>query len=193
MSKQMHKIINEILTPDDLIIDGGRFAGNIEVNSLINNTGPLKSYNLMQSNGSIADVFKSLSVPMGLLHFGNMFDKHMTFDSESDSDSSSSSSDSSSSDSSSDSSSSDSSSDSDNNDSNKKTKTKKTQKGGKNPKKYRKPVARMVHHPDTSVVPDDLFDKFIELAQDLRTNKKQRSTKKSQEHLSKRKTKKQRD
>jgi hypothetical protein len=179
MSKQMHKIINEILTPDDLIIDGGRFAGNIEVNSLINNTGPLKSYNLMQSNGSIADVFKSLSVPMGLLHFGNMFDKHMTFDSESDSDSSSSSSDS--------------SSDSDNNDSNKKTKTKKTQKGGKNPKKYRKPVARMVHHPDTSVVPDDLFDKFIELAQDLRTNKKQRSTKKSQEHLSKRKTKKQRD
>jgi hypothetical protein len=87
MSKQIHKIINEILTPDDLIIDGGRFAGNIEVNSLINSTGPLKSYNLMQSNGSLADVFKSLSVPVGLLHFGNMFDKHMTFDSDSDSDS----------------------------------------------------------------------------------------------------------
>jgi len=28
MSKQMHKIMNEILTPDDLIIDGGRFAGS---------------------------------------------------------------------------------------------------------------------------------------------------------------------
>ncbi len=185
MSKQMHKIMNEILTPDDLIIDGGRFAGNIEVNSLINNTGPLKSYNLMQTNGIIADVFKSLSVPLGLLHFGNMFDKHMTFDSDSDNDSSTSSSDS-------DSDSSDTSSSSDSDNSNKKAKTKKSQTGGKKPKKYRNPVARMVHHPDTSVVSDDLFDKFIELAQDLRTTKNQRSTRKSQEHLSKRTTKKQR-
>lgn len=180
MSKQMHKIINEILTPDDLIIDGGRFAGNIEVNSLINSSGPLKSYNLMQTNGSLADVFKSLSVPVGLLHFGNMFDKHMSFDSESDSDSDSSSSSSSSSDSS--------SSDDDSN-----KKAKKSQTGGQKPKKYRKPVARMNHHPETSVVPDDLFDKFLELAQDLRADKKQRSTRKSREHSSKRTTKKHRD
>lgn len=172
----MHKIMNEILTPDDLIIDGGRFAGNIEVNSLINSTGPLKSYNLMQTNGSLADVFKSLSVPVGLLHFGNMFDKHTTFDSESDSDSDSSGT---------------SGSTSSSEDDSKKAKTKKSQKGGAKPKKYRKPVARMNHQPDTSVVPDDLFDKFIELAQDLRTNKKQRSTKKTREQLSKRKTKKQ--
>ncbi len=181
----MHKIINEILTPDDLIIDGGRFAGNIEVNSLISSTGPLKSYNLMQTNGSLSDVFKSLSVPIGLLNFGNMFEKHTTFDSDSDSDSDTSSSSSSSSDTSS------SSEDDSKKTSNKKTK--KSQKGGAKPKKYRKPVARMNHHPDTSVVSDDLFDKFLELAQDLRTTKQQRSTKKSKEHLSKRTTKKHRD
>lgn len=51
----------------------------------------------------------------------------------------------------------------------------------------------MNHHPDTSVVSDDLFDKFIDLAQDLRTNKKQRSTRKSREHSSKRTTKKHRN
>lgn len=191
----MHKIINEILTPDDLIIDGGRFAGNIEVNSLISSTGPLKSYNLMQTNGSLSDVFKSLSVPIGLLNFGNMFEKHTTFDSDSDSDSDSSSSSSSDS-SSSDSSSNNGTSSSSSEDDSKKTsnkKTKKSQKGGAKPKKYRKPVARMNHHPDTSVVSDDLFDKFLELAQDLRTTKQQRSTKKSKEHLSKRTTKKHRD
>lgn len=185
----MHKIINEILTPDDLIIDGGRFAGNIEVNTLISSTGPLKSYNLMQTNGSLSDVFKSLSVPIGLLNFGNMFEKHTTFDSDSDSDSDSHSSSSSGTSSSSGGSSSGTSSSSEDDS----KKSKKSQKGGAKPKKYRKPVARMNHHPDTSVVSDDLFDKFLELAQDLRTSKKQRSTKKSKEHLSKRTTKKHRD
>lgn len=183
MSKQIHKLINNILTPDDLIIDGPRFAGNIEVNSLINNTGPLKSYNLMQSNSSLADVFKSLSVPIGLLSFGNVFDKHITFDSDSDSgDSSSSSSDSS-------------SSSSDSEDEKKDTsnaKKNKSQKGGlRQPKKYRTPVAKMNHHPNAPAAPDDLFDKFLELAQDLGSRKKQRATRKHREHFSARTTKKQ--
>jgi hypothetical protein len=183
MSKQIHKIINQILTPDDLIIDGPRFAGNIEVNSLINKTGPLKSFNLMQSNGSLADVFKSLSVPVGLLSFGNMFEKHTTFDSDNDSSTSDSSSDSDSDSSSSSTSSSDSEDDSNKSSANKK----KSQKGGK---KYRKPVARMNHHPNADVVTDDLFDKFIELAQDLSAVKKQRTTRKSSQRVSKRTTKK---
>lgn len=180
MSKQIHKIINQILTPDDLIIDGSRFAGNIEVNSLINNTGPLKSYNLMQSNGSLADVFKSLSVPVGLLSFGNMFEKHTTFDSDNDSSSDSSSSDSSSSD----------SEDDINNKNATNVNKKNSQKGGTTPKKYKKPVARMNHHPNADVVTDDLFDKFIELAQDLGAVKKQRTTRKSSPRVSKRTTKK---
>lgn len=170
MSTQTHKLINQILTPDDLIIDGNQFAGNIEVNSLINNTGPLKSYNLMQTNGSLADVFKSLSVPVGLLHFGNMFDKHTTFDSSSDSDSSSDNS-------------SESSSDSDSNDEKKpksNAKRNKSQKGGlQHSKKFKKHIAKMNHHPNASIVPDDLFDKFLDLAQDLRAHKKQRTTRKT--------------
>lgn len=172
MSTQTHKLINQILTPDDLIIDGNQFAGNIEVNSLINNTGPLKSYNLMQTNGSLADVFKSLSVPIGLLHFGNMFDKHTTFDSSSDSDISNGS------DSSSDS---DGSSDSDDEKKHKSNaKRNKSQKGGlQHSKKFKKHIVKMNHHPNASVVPDDLFDKFLDLAQDLRAHKKQRTTRKT--------------
>ncbi len=190
----MHKLINNILTPDDLIMDGPRFAGNIEVNSLINNTGPLKSYNLMQSNGSLADVFKSLSVPIGLLSFGNMFEKHTTFDSDSDSDSSSSSDSDGKSSSDSDGKS---SSDSDKDKKSRNTTNannankKKSQKGGARPKKYRKHVARMNHHPNAQVVPDDLFDNFIDLAQDLGHRKKQRATRKIRAHSIARTTKKQ--
>jgi len=180
MSTLLNHLTKNIMSPDELIIDNGEFAGNILVHTLfkIGKTNTL--FNLPQSGGDnsssssspssyLHDTFKGLSVPIGILHFNppdslleplpdEPVRRRRSDSSSSDSSNSSSSS--------SDSSSSDSSSDEEvMNGQDKKIKTR-------------------------GVVNDELFDRFIMLAQELNSRKQQRKSRKMRTDKSSRKSKK---
>jgi len=82
MSTLLNHLTKNIMSPDELIIDNGEFAGNILVHTLfkIGKTNTL--FNSPQAGGDsssdssyssshsqLHDTFKGLSVPIGILHF----------------------------------------------------------------------------------------------------------------------------
>jgi hypothetical protein len=177
MSTLLNHLTKNIMSPDELIIDNGEFAGNILVHTLfkIGKTNTL--FNLPQSGGDnsssssssssyLHDTFKGLSVPIGILHFNPPDSLLEPLPDEPVRRRRSDSSSSDSSDSSSSSSSSDSSSDEE------------VMKGQDKKIKTR------------GVVNDELFDRFIMLAQELNSRKQQRKSRKTRPDKSVRKSKK---
>ena len=172
MSTLLNHLTKNIMSPDELIIDNGEFAGNILVHTLfkIGKTNTL--FNLPQAGGDsssdssynsshsqLHDTFKGLSVPIGILHF-NPPDAFMEaynvepFERTRRDSSSSSSSDSG------DSSSSDSSSDEE-------------EMSG-----HVQCISALRPKKSKGLVNDELFDRFIMLAQELNNHKQQRKSRK---------------
>lgn len=166
MSTLLNHLTKNIMSPDELIIDNGEFAGNILVHTLfkIGKTNTL--FNLPQAGGDsssdsshsqLHDTFKGLSVPIGILHF-NPPDAFMEaynvepFERTRRDSSSSSSSDSGDS--------SDSSSDEE-------------EMSG-----HVQCISALRPKKSKGVVNDELFDRFIMLAQELNNHKQQRKSRK---------------
>ena len=172
MSTLLNHLTKNIMSPDELIIDNGEFAGNILVHTLFKIGKPNTLFNFPQSGGDnssssssyLHDTFKGLSVPIGILHFNPPDSVLHPLPDEPfvrrRSDSSSSSSSSSDSDSSSDD---------------------EVMNGQDN--KIHKPKTR-------GIINDELFDRFIMLAQDLNNRKQHRKSRKMRSDKSARKSKK---
>ena len=164
MSTLLNHLTKNIMSPDELIIDNGEFAGNILVHTLFKIGKTHTLFNLPQAGGEsssdssynsshsqLHDTFKGLSVPIGILHF-NPPDAFMEaynvepFErTRRDSSSSSSS---------------DSSSDEEEMSGNVKC------------------ISALRPKKSKGVVNDELFDRFIMLAQELNNHKQQRKSRK---------------
>ena len=136
----------------------GEFAGNVSINSLQlpGTTSVLQSYNLVGGKkiNKVSDLFDGLAIPSCLLHIPKMYDNNKSHKGNKKSRGGGNKSDS-------DSDSSDTDSDSDSD----------SVKGS---------VKKLLTHNDpvAGVISEDLYDKFLQMAQDLAVYRKNRKTKK---------------